>query len=170
MVLGVDDNNPVIVDWDPGPGVNNSPLTVWYVLSSEPTGTSRKVHIVWLPQDYNILAFAYDEYIGAGSPWDIDFGAGNTPVDLECVYANRTGSNLDHNFNWIAVLLNTGTNWKVNVYRYEPLFPTLVPVASFDGDVGTPQNMDVDSVQNEIHVLWKNSSNVYKVTVLHFVP
>jgi hypothetical protein len=169
MGLGVDDETPVTVDWDPGSGVNNSPLTVWYMLSGENSGASRKVHLLWMPQDYTIGAFAYDDYIGTGSPWGVDF-AGATPVDLEAVYAGKDNSGLGHEYNWIAVLVNTGTNWRVDVFRYEQIFPTLVSVGSYDGGAGTPQAIDVDTVDHEMHVLYRDGFNVYRLTVLHFVP
>lgn len=171
MALGVDDAMPVLVDWDPGPGVQNSPLTVWWVISSEPTGTSRKVHIIGLPENFNIPYFFYDDYIGTGSPWGVDLGSGNTPVDVEVFYAAKPGTGqLDKNFNWVAVLTNSASGWGVRTYRYEPLFPTLVPVATYSGVAGTAHGMDIDPVEYEIHVLYRDTANQFRVTVLKFVP
>jgi hypothetical protein len=169
MALGVDDDTPVVVDWDPGTGFEESPLVVWYMLSGENSPPDRKVHLVWMPQDYSIGAFAYDDFIGTGSGWGLDFG-GATPIDLEVVYAGKANSGLNHQYNWIAVLLNTGTSWRVDVFRYEPIWPTFVKVGSYNGSTGTPQAMDVDAYDNEMHVLYRDTLNVYKITVLHFVP
>ena len=167
MSIAVDDNNPVTLDWDPGPGISNSPLVVWYVLSSESTAANRKVHLIWMPQDISIPFFAYDNYIGTGSTFGVDFGGG-TPVDVTTLYANRTNSTLAHTYNWVAVLVQTATGWRVDVFRYDPMFGDVVKVVSTPEQLGTPCALDCDNFDQEIHVLFKNGP--YMVTVYNFTP
>jgi len=174
MALGVDDAMPVQVDWSSSPDYLGSNIVVWYMLSSEASAAARKVHIVWLPEDIDtgFDLFYYDDYIGTGSPWGVDFG-GFTPVDLEVMYSARTGSGLDHSRDWLAVLLDTGVGWRVDVLRYDPLFGSIVLVDYFSdiGVIGDPTALDVDTVQHEIHVLYDvGGVNGYRVTVLHFTP
>ena len=183
MALGTDDNMPIQADWSSSPDLLMSDIVVWYMLSSEPSGANRKIHMVLLPEDVDdptfwaawtsgVGIFYYDSYIGSGSPWGVDF-SGGTPVDLEVMYTNKDGSGLDHTWDWVAMLVDTGTSWRVDVVRYDPFFGSIAPVASytFTGD-SDPQALDIDTVQHEIHVLHKLPSglNPYKVTVLHFTP
>jgi len=172
MALAVDDSMDVEADWTSGPDDLLSDIVVWYILSSESTASNRKVHICLLPEDFEIDwdIFYYDDYIGAGSPWGVDFG-GNTPVDLEMLNANDADSMLSHTYSWLAVLLDTGTSWAVNVYRYDPLFGDIMLIdgynAADDTISGTPTALDVDTNNFEIHVLY-DDAGTYKVTELIF--
>ena len=170
MAVAVDDEMPVSADWSSGPGDLSSDIVVWYFLSSEATGADRKVHLVLLPEDITIAfdIYYYDDYIGTGGTWGVDFG-GAIPIDVETIYANSVGSSLSHTYNWLAVLVDTGTGWRVDVFRYDPLFGTIVPVDSFDAGAGAgdPTGLDVDNEQHELHVLFDNAGT-YQVTVLEF--
>ena len=144
-----------------------------FTLSGESTATNRKVHFIWMPQDYSILKFAYGDsgggwFIGSGSQFSVDWGAGCYPVDLESFYANKAGSTLANTFNWVSVLVQTPTGWRVDVFRYDPVFKDVVKLASTPDQVGTPCALDVDTFDQEIHVLFKDGA--YQVTVFHFIP
>jgi len=169
MAIAVDDNMPVQLDWSSSPDDLMDDVVVWYFLSSESTGSARKVHIVLLPEDLTIDfdIFYYEDFIGAGSPWGADF-SGATPVDIETIYSNREDLPIDHNYNWLAVLLDTGTGWRVDVFRYDPLFGSVALVDTYDpGVTGTPTALDIDTLEHEIHVFYDDGSQ-YRVTVLEF--
>ena len=171
MALGVDDDCPIQADWSAGPGDLLSDIVVWYMLSSESTVTDRKVHLVLLPEDISIPfdIYYYEDYIGIASPWGLDFG-GDVPIDVETIWANQT-SNMSKVFNWFAVLLDTGTGWRVDVYRYDPLFGSIALVDIYEDlfVTGTPTALDIDNDENEIHVLY-NDAGTYKVVVLEWTP
>lgn len=175
MALGLDDENYWQADFLGGPGEVIDDITVWYMLSSESTGAERKAHMILLPRDFedpgwNI--FYYANYIGDGSGWGVDFGGAAVPVDVEVLYAAADGSGLDHYNNWLAVLLQTSTGWRVDVFRWEPVFPTLILVDSYEDNssyAGTPHAMDIDAKEHEMHVLHHGGGS-YRATVLHFTP
>jgi hypothetical protein len=175
MALGMDDENYWQADFKDGPAEVIDDITVWYVLSSEPTAASRKVHMILLPRDekdpdWDI--FYYANFIGDGSAWGMDFGGSAVPVDVEMLYAAKQDSGLDHYNNWLAVLLSTSGGWRVDVFRWEPVFPTLVLVDSYEdttGTAGVPHGMDIDAKEHEMHVL-HYAGGSYRVTVLHFTP
>lgn len=171
MALGVDDDCPIQADWSSDPGDLLSDIVVWYMLSSESTASARKVHIVLLPEDLDtgFDVFYYEDYIGTGSPWGVDFG-GDIPVDVETLWANQTGG-MSKVLNWVAVLLDTGTGWRVEVYCYDPLFGSVALVDTYEDALvtGTPTALDIDNADNEIHVLY-NDAGTYKVVVLEWTP
>jgi hypothetical protein len=182
MALAVDDNMPYSINWSFSPGTDlTSDVVVWYIISGESTDTLRKVHIVLLPEaEFDDTGFAdvnwqVDSWIGAGSLKWMDFG-GATPVDVAVLNSNKTSGGLDHKYNWLAVLLYTGTTWQVNVYDYRfvpnPADRTLLLVGSYSGADGrVPTALDVDTVDNEIHVLHHDvGGGDHRVSVLHFVP
>jgi hypothetical protein len=169
MALAVDNSTGRTIDWQPGPGVQMSPLVVFYVLSSEPTPANRKIHLIWVPENTALGVFAYDEYIGAGSPWTVDF-SGGVPVDLEVMYSSGPNNQVDHTFNYLAALVDTGTSWSVMVYRYDPIWPRLDQVSQYNAAfTANPTGLDVDANANEIHVLHE-TGGAYNVTVLQFTP
>ena len=170
MALGMDDDNWWQANFVIGSGEWLDDITVWYMLDSDPTAADRKVHIILLPKNYDDPTwdtFFYLDYIGTGGDYDLDF-QGGTPVDLEVVYSsNATG--LDHRTNWLAVLVDTGPGWRVDVFRLEFAFNSLVPVGSFESTTGNPTAIDIDTTEHEMHVLAETSGN-YQVTVLSFTP
>jgi len=169
MALAVDNATGWTVDWQPGPGELMSDIVLFYMLSSEPTPTDRKVHIIWMPEDTSIGFFIHDDFIGNGSSWGVNFG-GAAPIDVEVMYSAGPDNQVDHTFNYLAVLADTGTEWAVGIYRYDPIWPRLDLVTQYVAEFPSqPTAMDVDTRANEIHVLHE-TGGTYNVTVLQFTP
>ncbi len=172
MALAVDDDCWVQADWSSDPGELLSDIVVWYMLSSESTAADRKVHFILLPEDIDngFDIFYYDDFIGNGSGWGVDFG-GDVPVDIEVIYSSDPDNGFDNKYDWLCVLLETGTGWTVNAYRYDPMFGSVALIDSYNDPaiVGTPTALDVDQDDLEIHVLY-DDAGTYKVTVLEFTP
>jgi hypothetical protein len=172
MALGMDDENWWEADWLYGSGEWLDDVTVWYILDSNPTPSERKVHMVLLPKNWDDPTwdiFYSIGYIGSGSEYDVDF-QGGTPVDLEVVYSAKDASGLDHRCNWLAVLVDTGSSWRVDVFRLELAMGSVVPVVSYESTAtADPTALDVDTTEHEVHVLAQEGPT-YQVTVLNFVP
>jgi hypothetical protein len=181
MSFASDDENYWQADFLLGSGTFIDDIQVHYVLSSEAAGSNRKIHVLLFPEDYDdpawtgpnaVIYVTVNGYLGATGSYGVDFGT-YTPVDVEMFYSNDDNAGLDHKSNWLAVLLeDPSSGWAVNVYRYDAYFDQVGLVDSFyyeDPTAGIALRLDVDSVDNEIHVL-HDDGGTYRVTVLDFTP
>jgi hypothetical protein len=180
MVLGgvfpgyIDDSDPDImrlaVDNNTGLGAGGGiyPITTWYVM-----GASHKVHIFFIWYNTDDMGYYYspfdEEYLGEGGALGIDFGG--EAVDI-CMLPAMIFEYDD--WNWLAVLVDTGAGWYIKVYLLDfigpdPDNPELVVTEVHTTDVctGTPVSMDADNYDFELHVL-ADDGGTYKVTVWQY--
>ncbi len=172
MAVAIDDAVPVVADFDSTTNEFLSNIVTWFILSSEPVAADRKVHICLLPEEHDNPAvdqLFYDNYIGNGSLWGVDFGGTAVPVDIEVINANDEDFAYSHTYNWLAVLLDTDPGGAVAVYRYDPFFGSLVLVNQYVVfGTGIPTAIDIDTEQHEMHVLYDLGGGAYRITVLEF--
>jgi hypothetical protein len=155
--LAADDSTGLIA------GVDNTPVRGWYILDS-----LGRVHPVMTYKDSagNWYIPYQDKFLGSGGSLGIDFGG--PAVDIVLMPARE---NTFSDWNWLCVLVDTGSEWLFKVYNMDFIGPdpgnpalTVTEVFSSPPQTGDPTAIDGDNDDFELHIL-ANEGGTYKVTV-----
>lgn len=169
----IDDSTPGImrlaVDDYSGLVVGSAPINTWYTLDSV-----GRIHITMLYNDPidGWFYITHDlDYLGSGGDLGIDFGGDAVDICMMPAVAFEYDD-----YNWLTVLVDTGTGWVIKVYELDfigpdPDNPELVvtEVHTTEECPGTPTGFDVDNYDYELHVI-ADDGGTYKVTVWHYEP
>jgi len=155
--LAADDSSGLIA------GVDNTPVRGWYILDA-----LGRVHPVMTFSDSEghwYIPYS-DQFLGEGGSLGIDFGG--PAVDIVVIPARDLGYG---DWNWLCVLVDTGSEWLFKVYNMDFIGPdpdnpalTVTEVFSSPAQSGDPAAMDADNDDVELHILAKEGGT-YKVTV-----
>ena len=160
MRLAIDDSSGLIA------GDEQAPVTDWYILDSV-----GRVHItlMWIDGEGGHVMTFGEDYLGDGGALGIDFGG--TAVDILVLPAREYEFG---DWNWLCVLVDTGSGWTVKVYEMDYIGPdpenpelTITEKATLETSPGVPSAFDADNYEYELHVV-ADDGGTYKVTVWQY--
>jgi hypothetical protein len=154
MALAVDDNS--------GLAIGEKAAATYWILDS--TGK------VWPC----VIALETGSNIVMATPLGEEQVGSRTVIDIEIANAKDFGYSVtDPGFNWLAALLdNKNGTWSVGIWEYNYLSdpPAFTEIGMTEPIEGTPQALDVDTTDFEIHVLARKAGNKIHATVFGYNP